>query len=306
MQQYLMQKTAGFLLTAILVSIVTFLVVQILPGDPALLMLGTEATPEVYSRLREELKLDRSPVERYLRWFWNFVQGEWGSSWRYSLPVRDLVAQAFPLSLTLAFLAVGVALLAAAPAGMLMAAAPRSLFSHFLSITTQVGMGLPQFWAGLLLIQVFAVNFGLLPPGGNSDWTGFVLPVITLALPRAAILSRFMRVGMADALKQDYIRTAHAKGLARPVVFFKHALRPGSLGVFTVAGLQFAQLLAGTIVVEQVFGLPGVGQLLLAGVFQRDLPLVQTVVMIVVLLILLFDLAFDLFLGLLDPRIRYE
>lgn len=306
MRQYLAQKTAGFLLTAVLVSIVTFFVVQILPGDPALLMLGTEATPEAYARLRQELNLDRPVLERYLRWFWNFLQGEWGRSWRYALPVRDLAAQSFPLSLVLASLAVGVSLLAAVPAGILMAARPKSWPARFLSALTQVGMGLPQFWTGLLLIQVFAVKLGLLPAGGNASWAGFILPVLTLALPRTAVLSRFMRVGMSDALRQDYIRTAHAKGLSRPVVFFKHALRNGSLAVLTVAGLQFAQLLAGTIVVEQVFGLPGVGQLLLAGTLQRDLPLVQTVVMIVVLLILLFDLAFDLLLGLLDPRIRYE
>jgi ABC-type dipeptide/oligopeptide/nickel transport system permease component len=157
-----------------------------------------------------------------------------------------------------------------------------------------------------LLIQVFAVNLRLLPAGGNSSYASFLLPTLTLALPRAAILSRFMRVGMADALRQDYIRTARAKGVSSRAIFFKHALRNGSLAVVTVAGLQFAQLFAGTIVVEQVFGLPGVGQLLLTGVFQRDLPLVQAVVMVIVFLILLSDLAFDLCLGLLDPRIRYE
>ena len=306
MQRYLLQKTGGFVLTAVLVSLLTFLIVQVLPGDPARLMLGTEGSPEAYARLRDELNLDRSAPQRYLRWLVDFMQGQWGNSWRYSLPVRELVLGAFPLSLSFAFLAAGVALLAAIPTGMFMAARPRSYLSQITSIVTQVGLGLPQFWVGLLLIQLFAVDLGLLPAGGNSGAASLVLPTLTLALPRAAILSRFMRVGMADALQTDYVRTARAKGLSAASVFFKHALRPGSLAVLTVAGLQFSQLFAGTIVVEQVFGLPGVGQLLLAGVFQRDLPLVQATAMVVVVLILVFDLVFDLFLGLVDPRIRYE
>lgn len=306
MKTYLLQKTAGFLFTAIAVSALTFLVIQVLPGDPALLMLGTEGTPEAYARLRNELNLDRPILERYVSWFLDFLQGRWGNSWRYSMPVRELAGEAFPLSLTLAFLAVGVALLAATPAGMYMAARPRTLIARLISIASQVGLGLPQFWVGLLLIQMFAVNLGLLPAGGSHGWLSFVLPTLTLALPRAAILSRFMRVGMADALRQEYIRTARAKGLSGAVIFFKHALRNGSLAVLTIAGLQFAQLVAGTIVVEQVFSLPGVGQLLLAGVLQRDLPVVQALVMVIVILILLFDLIFDLCLGLLDPRIRYD
>ena len=306
MQRYLLQKIGGFVLTAVLVSVLTFLIVQVLPGDPARLMLGTEGSPEAYARLRDELNLDRSAPQRYLRWLVDFMQGQWGNSWRYSLPVRELVLGAFPLSLFFAFLAVGVALLAAIPTGMFMAARPRSYLTQITSIATQVGLGLPQFWVGLLLIQLFAVDLGLLPAGGNRGAASFVLPTLTLALPRAAILSRFMRVGMADALQTDYVRTARAKGLSAAGVFFKHALRPGSLAVLTVAGLQFSQLFAGTIVVEQVFGLPGVGQLLLSGVFQRDLPLVQATAMVVVVLILVFDLAFDLFLGLVDPRIRYE
>lgn len=306
MSRYLWQKTGSFCLTALLVSFVTFLIVQVLPGDPALLMLGTEGSPEAYAQLRVELNLDQPPLQRYFGWLWGFLQGKWGTSWRYSLPVRELVGGALPLSLTLALFAVGMALFCAIPAGMYMAAKPKSLGSQLLSVGTQLGLGLPQFWVGILLIQLFAVRLGILPPGGAGSWASLVLPVLTLALPRAAILSRFLRAGLAHALRQDYIRTARAKGVSSSVLFFKHALRNGSLSVLTAAGLQFSQLLAGTIVVEQVFGLPGLGQLLVAGVFQRDLPLVQTVVMLVLLLILVFDLFFDLCLGLVDPRIRYD
>ena len=306
MRRYLWRKLGGFILTALLVSFATFFILQVLPGDPARLMLGTEGSPEAYARLRRELGLDGPLVVRYLQWFFNFIRGQWGNSWRYSLPVGELVRQAFPLSFALALSAVGTAVLTALPAGMYMAARPRSFSSRLLSMGTQLGLGLPQFWVGLLLIQLFAVQLRVLPSGGSGQWGSLILPTVTLALPRTAVLSRFLRAGMLEALEQDYVRTAKAKGVPQIRVFFKHALRNGALGGVTAAGVQFAQLLAGTIVVEQVFGLPGIGQLLLAGVFQRDLPLVQTVVMLVVLLILVFDLALDLCLGLLDPRIRYD
>lgn len=306
MKRYLWRRAGGFLLTALLVNFATFFILQVLPGDPARLMLGTEGSPEAYARLRRELGLDGPLVVRYLQWFFNFIRGQWGNSWRYSLPVGELVRQAFPLSFALALSAVGTAVLTALPAGMYMAARPRSFSSRLLSMGTQLGLGLPQFWVGLLLIQLFAVQLRVLPSGGSGQWGSLILPTVTLALPRTAVLSRFLRAGMLEALEQDYVRTAKAKGVPQIRVFFKHALRNGALGGVTAAGVQFAQLLAGTIVVEQVFGLPGIGQLLLAGVFQRDLPLVQTVVMLVVLLILVFDLALDLCLGLLDPRIRYD
>lgn len=306
MQRYLWRKTGGFLLTALLVSLATFFILQVLPGDPALLILGTEGSPEAYALLRRELHLDQPLLQRYVQWLADFVKGKWGNSWRYSLSVRELVGQAFPLSFALALLAVGVAVLAALPVGLLMAVRPHSPLSQLLSLGTQLGLGLPQFWVGILLIQLFAVELQLLPAGGREGWGSLLLPTVTLALPRMAIFSRFLRAGLLESLGEDYVRTAQAKGVPGPVVLFKHVLRNAALAPLTAAGVQFAQLLAGTIVVEQVFGLPGMGQLLLNGVFQRDLPLVQNVVMLVVLVILLFDSVFDLCLGLLDPRIRYE
>lgn len=306
MSRYFWQKTVSFMLTALLVSAITFLIVQILPGDPALLLLGTEGSPQAYEQLRNELQLHRPALVRYFSWFSGFFQGKWGSSLRYSLPVTKLVAEAIPLSVGIALCAVVLALTLAIPAGIFVASNPQSRVAQVLAAGSQIGMAIPQFWLGLLLIQVFAVRFTLLPAGGSDDLVGLILPVFTLALPRAAVLTRFVNVGLSEALEEDYIRTAKGKGLPWRTVLYKHALRNGILGVFTVAGLQFAQLLAGTIVVEQVFALPGVGQLLLAGVLQRDLPLVQTLVMLIVFLILIFNLLFDLCLGFLDPRLRYD
>lgn len=306
MTRYVWQKIGGFLLTSIVVSVLTFMIIQVLPGDPALLMLGTEGSPEAYGRLREELHLDQPVVARYFRWLIEFLGGQWGNSWRYSLPVADLIGQAFPLSLSLALLAVMVSLVLALPIGIAMAVKPSTPFSRLVSILSQIGMALPQFWIGLLLIQLFAVHWKLLPAGGSGGVWSLILPIATLSLPRAAILSRVVRLGVSETLEQDYVRTARAKGVPEGVVLFKHILRNGILGVVTIAGLQLSQLFAGSIVVEQVFGLPGLGQLLLAGVLQRDIPLVQALVMLVVLLILTFDLVFDLSLGFLDPRLRYE
>lgn len=304
--RYVWQKIGGVLSTVLAVSALTFLIVQVLPGDPALLMLGTEGSPEAYVRLRAELNLDQAVWQRYFKWSFDFLRGQWGNSWRYSLPVGGLVWRAFPLTLSMALLAVSLALVMAIPTGMVMAVRPDWLFSRLVSVGSHIGMALPQFWIGLLLIQIFAVKWRLLPSGGSSTAASLVLPIVTLALPRAAVLSRVVRVGLNEALQQDYVRTARAKGLPGPIVLFKHALRNGILGVMTIAGLQLAQLFAGSIVVEQVFGLPGLGQLLLAGVLQRDIPLVQALVMVVVLMILGFDLLFDLSLGFLDPRLRYE
>ncbi len=306
MTKFFGQKLAIFFLTVLIANLLTFVILNVLPGDPALLMLGTEASPEAYARLRSELKLDQPVWLRYWAWLADFAQGEWGVSIRYSLPVRELVATALPLSLALAVLAVGVSVLIAVPAGMAMAIWPSSFGARSLSLTSQVGMALPQFWVGLLLIELFAVRWQILPAGGNSGWTSFLLPVFTLALPRAAILSRLVRTGLNETLQQDYIRTARAKGLSPQVIYFKHSLRNGSLAVSTIAGLQFSQLFAGTIVVEQVFGLPGMGRLLLAGVLHRDVPLVQALVVLVVLMVLVFNLLFDLWLGFLDPRLRYD
>lgn len=306
MKHYFWQKTISAITTVFLVSLLTFVILQVLPGDPALLMLGTEGNPESYDRLRMELRLDEPILKRYFIWLGQFLQGNLGVSQRFSMPISQLVGDAFPLSFSLAMLAVIVALLFSVPAGIFMASKQDGPFTRLLALATHVGMALPQFWLGLILIQFFAVRLGVLPSGGSQHWAGLILPILTLAIPRIAILTRLVQTGMLEALSQDYIRTAHAKGLPRYKVLFKHAFRNGSLAVLTVAGLQFANLLAGTIVVEQVFSLPGLGQLLLAGVLQRDIPLVQGIVMLAVILILLFDLLFDLSLGFLDPRLRYE
>lgn len=277
-----------------------------LPGDPATLVLGTEASPEALASLRTQLGLEQPAVVRYGQWLVRFVQGELGESIRYSMPVGQLIGDAVPITLLLAVMAVMGALFIAIPLGITSVTRERRWWGRTVLVFSQIGMAVPQFWIGILLIQFFAVQIRAFPAGGYDGLMSLVLPALTLCLPRAAVLTRMVRAGLLNVLDKEYIRTARAKGLSEKTVLYKHALANGAVGVFTIAGIQLTQLFAGTIVIEQVFGLPGLGQLLLTGVLQRDLPLVQGVVMLSALFILFVNLVFDLILMLLDPRVRFE
>lgn len=289
-----------------LVSLITFAALQVLPGDPALLILGTESSPEALAAIRSQLGLNKPALVRFGQWLVSFVQGDFGNSIRYSVPVRNLVARALPISLTLALWAVFISLAAAVLLGVFSAAFSGKWWGRGIRVFSQLGMAVPQFWIGILLIQVFAVQLRILPAGGYSNWRSLILPVVTLALPRSAVLVNMVQSGLINVLGSDYIRTAKAKGLPWAKVLFKHALINGAIATATSAGIQLIQLLAGTIVVEQVFGLPGMGQLVLTGVLQRDLPLVQAVTVLVAIGIVAVNFAVDVVLMFLDPRIRFE
>ncbi|NLM39954.1 MAG: ABC transporter permease [Firmicutes bacterium] len=306
MGRYLVRKILSLIFIVILVSLITFTALQVLPGDPALLILGTESSPEALAAIRSQLGLDKPALVRFGQWLVSFVQGDLGQSIRYSVPVRVLVARALPITLTLALWAVFVSLGIAILLGVVSAAFASRWWGRGVRVFSQLGMAVPQFWIGILFIQVFAVQLRVLPAGGFSGPRSLILPVATLALPRTAVLLNMVQSGLANVLGSDYIRTAKAKGLPWAKVLFKHALINGAIATATSAGIQLIQLLAGTIVVEQVFGLPGMGQLVLTGVLQRDLPLVQAVVVLVAIGIVAVNFTVDLALMLLDPRIRFE
>jgi peptide/nickel transport system permease protein len=303
---YLVRKTASFVCVLFIISALTFLTLQVLPGDPAQLVLGTESSPQALAALRRELGLDKPAPVRFGQWLVDFVQGDFGRSIRYSVPVKDLVVQALPVTLSLAVWAVAVSLGIAVLLGVLSAAYMARWWGQVVRIISQLGMAVPQFWIGILLIQVFGVQLRLLPAGGYSNWQSLILPIATLALPRTAVLTNMVQVGLSDVLKSDYIRTAKSKGLPWRKVLFKHAFVNGAIAVATSASIQLIQLVAGTIVVEQVFGLPGIGQLLLNGVLQRDLPLVQAITVFVAVGVLIINLLMDYLLMFLDPRVRFE
>lgn len=304
--KFVFEKLISLLATILLVSLITFLALQVLPGDPSLLILGTEGDQASLEMLREQLGLNDNIVVRYLRWLSGLFKGDLGQSIRYSVPVSGLIKDALPVTLWLAFFAVGLSLLVSIPLGISFAVKHGSLLDRVGSVVMQIGMAVPTFWIGILLIQLFAVKLEWLPPGGYASLISLVLPVLGLALPRAAVLTRVVRVNMLEEFREDYLRTARSKGLPETKVLYKHALRNVAISIFTVAGIHLTQLLAGTIVIEQVFSLPGLGQLLLAAVLQRDLPLVQGLVLIGAVLILTANLFFDFVIAALDPRIRFE
>lgn len=302
------------LATLFLVSLLTFVALYLLPGDPALLMLGPEAEPQEVELVRAQLGLNQPLATRYIAWLKAAIHGDFGQSLTLSRghSVAKLVLSALPTTVPLAILAIFLSLLVAVPLGLLAASRPGGRLDALILTLSQTGLSIPAFWLGILAIQFLAVELGWFPPGGMPKWTidpvgaavSLLLPALVLAAPRGAILTRIVRAALLEALGEEYIRTARGKGLSEWVVLSKHAFKNALATVSTVAGIQLIQLLAGAIVVEQVFSLPGLGRLTLAGVLLRDLPVVQGTIFVGAVLILALNFLFDSAYPLIDPRIR--
>ncbi len=312
MTAYLLKRLLVALATLVVASLVVFAVLEVLPGDPARLMLGMNATPEALDALRSQLGTDLPLVVRYLHWIGALLTLDFGRSYTYSAPVIDLVAERAAVSLPLALIALLLAVAVAMPVG-LFSAQRRGSAADILSMgAAQIGVAIPNFWFALLLIYLFAVWLRLVPAGGFPGWgngawpalKALILPAVALALPQAAILARVMRAALIETLGEDYIRTARAKGLPLRRVLWRHALRNALIPVVTIVGLQFSFLLAGTIIIENVFYLPGLGRLVFQAITQRDLIVVRSVVMLLVASVVIVNLAIDLSYALIDPRLR--
>ncbi len=303
--------SVGFV-TLIVASIVVFAVLEVLPGDPAQLMLGMNATDEAIAALREQMGLDQPLIVRYLSWIGGLLTGDFGRSFTYSSPVLDLIAERAVVSLPLALIALVMSTVIAIPVG-LFAAARRGKAADTVTMgAAQIGVAVPNFWFALILIYIFAVWLRLVPSGGFPGWDAgiwpgiksLLMPAVALALPQAAILSRVTRSALLEVLGEDYIRTARAKGMPRRHVLWRHALRNAMIPVLTILGLQFAFLLAGTIIIENVFYLPGLGRLVFQAITQRDLIVVEGVVMLLVASVILVNIVVDICYALVDPRLR--
>ena len=312
MAAYLVKRLLVGLVTLLAASIVVFSVLEIVPGDPAQLMLGMNATPEAVAALREQLGLDLPVIWRYLSWLGGFFVLDFGRSYTYSVPVSELIAERIVVSLPLAIISLILSTAIAIPVG-LFAAARRGKAADAVSMgLSQFGVAVPNFWFALILIYVFAVWLRLVPAGGFPGWSAglwpalkaLILPAIALALPQAAILARVTRQALLEVLGEDYIRTARAKGMPWRYVLWRHALRNAMIPVLTILGLQFAFLLAGTIIIENVFYLPGLGRLIFQAITQRDLIVVEGVVMLLVAAVIVVNLLVDLSYALVDPRLR--
>ena len=314
MTAFLIRRLVGLFLTLLAASIVVFLVLQVLPGDPAMLMLDTSARPDTIAALREKLGLDRPAWIRYLSWIWGLVRGDFGISYTYAVPVSELIGQRVLVSLPLALMSIFLSTTIAIPVGVLAAARRGRATDAGLMGIAQVGVALPNFWLGILLILLFAVAYPILPAGGFVGWEKgawpavrcLILPAFALALPQAAILSRVTRSAVLETLGQDYVRTALAKGLTGIAALWRHAVPNALIPVVTIIGLQFSFLLAGTVIVENVFTLPGMGRLVFQAIAQRDLIVVQDLVVLLAGSVIVVNFLVDLaYLGL-DPRITHE
>ncbi|TVQ57994.1 MAG: ABC transporter permease [Rhodobacteraceae bacterium] len=293
-------------------SVVVFLVVEVAPGDPAAFMLGLNATPEAVARLRAELGLDLPPAQRWATWVAGMLRGDFGVSYTYRTPVGPLIAERLAVSLPLALYALALSTALAFPAGIYAAARRGRAGDAAVMGVTQLGVAVPNFWFAMLLALGFAVTLRWFPAGGFPGWEAgllaglhaLTLPALALAAPQASILARVMRSALLDALGEDYVRTARAKGLGRGAALRRHALRNAMIPVLTILGLQFSFLIAGAIIIENVFYLPGLGRLVFQAVIQRDLIVVEGVVMVLVFGVILVTFLVDLAYAWVDPRLR--
>ena len=312
MIRYLARRLLSLALSLIAASIVIFAVIEIIPGDPAAYMLGLNASPEAVAALRDQLGLNGTAFSRYLDWAGGLLQGDFGQSYTYRVPVAELIGERIQVSLPLAAYALALTVLIAFPVGLISAARRGRPADWGIMAATQLGIAIPNFWFAMLLVLLFAVKLHWFSAGGFPGWEGglaaglkaLTLPAIALALPQASILARVMRSSLIDSLHQDYIRTARAKGLTRRQALLRHALRNGLIPVLTIMGLQFSFLLAGAIIIENVFFLPGLGRLIFQAITQRDLIVVESVVMLLVFAVIMVNFAVDLAYAAADPRLR--
>jgi len=297
---------AAFVATLFVVSLLVFVVIRVLPGDPAQVIMGTEGNPEATARLRTSLGLDRPLVVQYVDWLAHAVRGDLGVSIQYDVPVGRLIMSRLPVTLPLTLLAAAFMVATAVPLGLYAATHHRRVGDYVTMVISQLGISVPSFWAGLLLILAFSVHLGWAQSGGFRGWRSLILPALALGVFQAAVLVRATRSAVLDVMREDYVRTARAKGVPEGVVVVKHTLRNALIPIVTVAGLQVGQLLAGSIILESVFVLPGLGRLALGAITARDLPVVQGVTLFVASSIVAINFLVDLAYSALDPRLRHE
>ena len=287
------------------VSFAAFMMSHLVPGDPVAVMLGEQATREDYDNLRQQLGLNDPLWQQYLRYITNALQGDLGTSIRSKQPVLTEILDRFPSTFTLAASACIVAAIVGITLGSLAAISRRGVTDASIMTFALVGISMPTFWSGILLILLFGLKLGWLPITG-SGWKALILPTITLAAPAAAVLARMTRSSVLEVMGQDFVRTARAKGLGDRILIVRHVLRNALVPIVTIVGIQFGALLGGAIIVESVFSRPGLGRYTITAIEQRDFPQIQGIVLFTAAIYVFVNLAVDLLYGVIDPRIRYR
>ncbi|HEY2255576.1 MAG TPA: glutathione ABC transporter permease GsiC [Variovorax sp.] len=306
MTQYVLKRLLGLLPTLFIVALLVFLFVHMLPGDPARLAAGPDASPETVALVRADLGLDKSLPRQFLSFFGNMLQGDFGRSLRSKRPVSTEIAERFMPTLLLTLASMTWAVLFGMAIGIT-SAVFRNQWPDRLGMALAVsGISFPAFALGMLLMQLFSVQLGWLPTVGADTWHHYILPSITLGAAVAAVMARFTRASFIEVIQEDFVRTARAKGVPERLVVLKHCLRNALIPVVTMMGLQFGFLLGGSIVVEAVFNWPGLGRLLVDAVDMRDYPVIQTLVLLFSLEFILINLVVDVLYGYINPTIRYQ
>ena len=314
MLRYLGARLLQVVPTLLLVSVMVFLLQELIPGDPAVVLAGEErGDPVVLAQIRTELWLDRPLVVQYGHWLYNLLHANLGRSWMSREPVLGLILQKLPVTLQLGFMAFVIALLIGVPTGVLAAVKRGTVWDYAANFVGLAGLSTPNFWLGILLILLVSVHLGWLPPSGYvslaEDWrqslATTIMPAFVLGNAIAAVLMRHTRSAMLTALSQDYVRTARAKGVVEIVVILRHALRNALLPVVTLGALELGTLLSGAVLTEQVFSIPGFGKLVVDAVFTRDYPVVQGVVLVTAFVFVMLNLLADVLAVLLNPRLRH-
>ena len=312
MSLFLLKRLLTLVATLLGASIVIFLVLEVLPGNAAQMLMGPDASPEAVQALAEKLGLDQPPMLRYWAWVSGLMVGDMGNSYAYSSPVLELMLERLSLTIPLALLAMGLTTVIALAVGLYAASRHNKLGDVGLMGIAQVGIAIPNFWFAILLILVFSVWLQWFSAGGFPGWSddplealqSLLLPAVSLAVVQSAILSRITRSAVLDVLREDFVRTARAKGLSRRATLWRHVLRNAMIPVITVMGLQFANLLAGTIVVENVFYLPGLGRLIFQSISNRDLIVVRNCIMLLAAMVIVVNFVVDVLYAAIDPRIK--
>jgi peptide/nickel transport system permease protein len=312
MLRALASRFLSLLLTLAVISVAIFVILEVLPGDPAAIMLGTSSQPDTLAALRTKMGLDQPALLRYFTWIGGVFSGEFGTSYSYGVPVSELIRDRLTVTVPLTLMAITISLSVAVPLGVFAAARPRGLIDAVATFYSQIGIAVPNFWLGLLLILFFALSLGWFPAGGFRGWgegiwpslKALILPAVALAIPQSAILTRVTRSSVLDVMNEDFVRTARAKGISRTRALWRHVVPNALVPVVTILGLQISVLLAGAVIVENVFSLPGMGRLAFQALAQRDLIVIKNVVLFFSTIVIVVNLIVDAIYVVLDPRLR--
>ncbi len=314
MLAYCAKKTAILIASLIVSSMVIFALIEVIPGDAAAFMLGINAGDDTLAALRQELGLNQSPVRLYVSWISGMLKGDFGISYAYRTPIAPIIIERLYVSLPLALFALILAIGAAVPIAVIVTRYDRTAWAKIIMASMQIGIAIPNFWFAIIIVYIFAINLGWLPAGGFNGWqdgigaglVSLILPAAALALPQAAILARVMHTALLNQMAKPFIRTARAKGLSRNQAMLRHGLKNAMISLLTIIGLQFSFLLAGAIIIENIFYLPGLGRLIFQAIAQRDLIMVKNAVFLLVLAVMIVSFITDLAYAAIDPRLRYS